>query len=430
MITNKKRKAIPNVFWAGVLISFCVLLGCEDKKVVSHTSEIKEVKNDLVFIGSSGGLPTTGQWRQGIDFFDMNQDGQLDILAPPPRTTPQPNGTSIPFIWYGNGKGEWFQADIEVPADKIKYTYGGISGRDFDGDGIPDMALAMHGIGVRVLKGKGHGKYEDFSKGLYDRNFKSRALLADDFDRDGRLDIAAMSEFKFSDDFATPYGVAMISLAPDGWKFRYIADEEAVNGLAADQLTVGDVNGDGNPDIAVASLNSKMDLVIWINDGKGEFREFNDGLPKEKIYLSVALSDLNRDGKDDLVASISGFGKKGFVGLKAFLAGPEGFEDFSEGLPTSEIFEAINACDLDNDRNIEIIGGTQKGGIKIYSLKGQKWAEIKVDGLPKEGLERISGIYCVDVNGDSYSDIAVNYAKSGTKEGGVQVFLNVPRSDS
>lgn len=421
MMTNKNsRRAILSVLWIGMVLSIFLWFGCEDKNGLSHKPETE----GMAFIESSVDLPQTGQWRHGIDFFDMNQDGNLDILAPPPRKTPHPDGKPAPSLWYGNGRGEWSRADIEVPGS-LQYAYGDVCGGDFDGDGIADMALAMHAVGVRVIKGKGHGKYENFSKGLSESNFMSRALVADDFDGDGHLEIAAISEMPFSTIFPPPYGVAMISPSPDGWKFRYIAEKTEVKGLAGDQITVGDVNGDGHPDIGVASLVSTKNMVIWINDGKGSFTPFNNGLPQGKAFISVALSDLNRDGKDDLVTCITGFGKETFVGLRAYLTGIDGFTDFSEGLPSDQVFTAVTVCDLDNDGNIELIAGSQVGGIKIYTLKGKQWQELDTDGLPKEGVKTIFGIYGVDVNNDGYGDISVNYAEYGTENGGIKVFLNL-----
>jgi hypothetical protein len=180
---------------------------------------------------------------------------------------------------------------------------------------------------------------------------------------------------------------------------------------------------------------------VWIGDGKGGFSPFNKGLPQEKIYfsvaledlnkdgrddlVSVALEDLNKDGRDDLVANVSGFGRKGFFGLKAFLSKPVGFEDISEGLPVKEAYTAVDACDLDGDGTAEIIGGTAEGGLKIFAQKGNKWVEVNAAGLPREGMKKIYGVYCIDFNGDGYKDIAVNYA-SKHELGGIRVFFNVP----
>ena len=400
-----------------LLIFFFLWVGCEQEKPQPHE------RSPMAFNESSAGLPQTGQWRHGIGFFDMNQDGNLDILAPPPRKAPRSFGKPVPWIWYGNGLGDWTRADIEVPAD-FPYVYGDVCGGDFDGDGIPDMALAMHTVGVRVLRGKGQGKYEDFSQNLNDLNFRSRALVAEDFNGDGRLDIAANSEIAFAAEDLRPQGVALLTHGSDGWKFRYIADKNRAGELFGDQIISGDVNGDGHPDIGSASLAAKINRIIWINDGKGSFTEFNRGLPKETIFRSLALSDLNGDGKDDLIMTASEFGKNGFAGLKAFLAGDEGFEDFSDGLPVKTGFNSVAACDLDHDGNVEIVGGTMDGDIKVYGLQGKKWHVLKTEGLPKGTVKQPYGIYCVDVNKDGYNDLVVNFAEYGTDHGGIKVFLN------
>lgn len=422
----KKTINILNI----LLIIFVITsYGCDyGKDYGKKESEKKGERNDLAFIVSSKGLPSKGQWREALTFCDINIDGHLDILAPPART-PGGNPDSIPVVWYGNGKGEWSRGILHVPAD-IDYRYGGITAGDFDGDEIPDLAVARHGSGLKALKGQGQEKYVDFSNGLPSyKDFVSRALISADFNNDGILDLAAVSEAQFGRMLPMPSGVRVCYRSQDGWRCSQVGDEREVKNLFADQIIAGDVNGDGNMDIAIASLVSYRNLIIWLNDGKGNFTSFNKGLPKKKIYDSVALADINQDGRDDLIAGISGFGPKGFNGIKAFLSGPEAFEELSEGLPSHETFLCVNACDFDNDGRFEIVGGTRKEGIKIFSLKESRWHKLKVSGLPEEGLEKMKNIYCVDLNGDGYKDIAVNYSSGENKSGGIRVFLNVPRKD-
>ena len=387
--------------------------------------ELKEEERaGFDFVDSSNGLPLSGQWRHGIDFYDINKDGYIDILAPPPRQASK--GYEKPLVWYGNGGKEWRESQLDVPSE-IGYNYGSITVSDFDGDMIPDIALAMHGKGLKVFKGKGQGRYIDFSDGLpSDKEFRSRALVRADFNNDGISDIAAVSEAKFGKDFPPPSG-AWVCCRPDNtWRCSPIGDEKDVLGLFADQLTVGDINGDGNKDIAVASLVHVRNLIVWLGDGKGGFKPFNEGLPQEKHYLAVALCDINNDGRDDLVACVSGIGSKAFIGLKAFLSRPGGFKEMSEGLPSEEIFTSVRACDLNNDGRVELIGATGQGYLKIFSQQGSGWVEASASGLPEEGLSRIYNVYCIDLNGDGYKDIAVNYALGQNNSGGIRVFLNVP----
>jgi hypothetical protein len=411
------------LFFLSAIGLFSIGLGCESggKGAVEEKGAVQ-----LAFLESSQGLPAKGLWRQGIAFGDINADGHLDIVAPPPRNGA--NDYPAPVVWYGNGGGDWRQALLDVPGD-LNFDYGGITIGDFDGDGVPGIGLGIHASGLMALKGAGGGKYVDFSDGLpAPQRFISRTVMAADFNGDGRADMAALSEGKFGGGTPDPKGVLICSRDKDAWTCTPVSDEKSLmDGLFGDAIAVGDVNGDGKRDIAIGSLAEQKNLIVWINEGEGRFRPFNEGLPTEKIYLSVALKDLNQDGRDDLVANISGFGQEGFVGLKAFLSREAGFEDISEGLPVKEPYTVIAADDLNNDGAVEIIGGTVAGGLKVFYQKEGRWEPAEVTGLPAEGMKLVCGIYCVDLDHDGYKDIVVNYASSQDDEaGGIRVFLNGP----
>ena len=378
---------------------------------------------ELTFVDSSKGLPSTGQWRHGLDFSDINGDGYIDIVAPTPRKAPEKY--KRPMAWYGNAKhSEWKGSQINAPSD-IPYDYGSISVSDFDKDGIPDVGLAMHSSGLKVLKGMGEGRYVDFSKGLPSKKeFSSRALVSGDFNNDGISDIAAVSEHKFGGAVST--GIWICYNLDNKWKCSPVVGKDGKRGLYADQIVAGDVNGDGNRDIAIGSLAEHLPLIVWLGDGKGGFEPFNKGLPTERIYWFVDLGDINKDGRDDLIVSMSGTGREGFMGLKAFLSGPDGFKEISDGLPARTLFTAVRACDINGDGEIEIVGGTAEGGLRIFSQRGNRWYEIRASGLPKEGLSGMYNLYCVDLNNDGHKDIAVNFASEKYGRGGIRVFLNRP----
>lgn len=409
---------------AVLIIILMTLFGCDSG---TPKSDNERGADELAFVASSEGLPSTGQWRHSIAFFDIDGDGHMDILAPRPRLASK--AYDRPVVWYGDGKGKWSESLLDVPP--ADYDYGSIAVADFDDDGIADIALGMHGQGLKVLKGTDSGKYVDFSKGMPGKGeFKSRALVAADFTNDGISDIAAVSEAQFGAGNAFPSGGRVCSWSKEGWRCDRVGEEQEVLGLFGDQLTTGDVNGDGNRDMALSSHVHTKDLIVWISDGKGGFTPFNKGLPQELHYRSVALADINRDGRDDLIASITGFGKEGGRGVKAFLSGAEEFTEISDGLPHKEVFNAICASDLDGDGSVEIVVGTLEGGLRIFGRQGDRWQEMRVSGLPQNGLKRIYNVYLIDLNRDGHKDIVVNYAFGrGTDEGGIRVFLNVPHKD-
>jgi hypothetical protein len=92
------------------------------------------------------------------------------------------------------------------------------------------------------------------------------------------------------------------TFGPDGLHF--------VSGLSAVAMVVGDVNGDGNPDIVLANARGPdqwspdVSVTVMRGDGHGNF--FNDNQSPLSILpdtaTSIALADVDGDGKMDLVA--------------------------------------------------------------------------------------------------------------------------------
>ena len=398
----------------------CFILACDQADRVDGKKSSSE--DGLVFIESSLGLPTNGMWRNGLSIFDLNGDGLLDIIAPPARKAA--TADRIPFAWVQKQDGSWREKRLDAPSDVV-CDYGGVAVNDFNKDGVPDLALAMHMKPLALFSGTKAGKYEIGATDLPSYGvLTSRAVISADFNGDGLSDIAACSEAKFGRKSYVPKGVWVCLQLGKVWNCRPISESVEDRGLFADQLLTGDVNGDGVSDIAVASLVARVNRIIWLGDGKGGFTSFNKGLPTEKIYFSVALADINGDGRDDLVAVVSGFGRDALYGPRVFLSGVEGFTEMSEGLPEKEHVDALAAGDLDGDGDIEIIAGTRNRGILVYSQIGKVWKNVAVAGLPDGGLDRKYNIYCRDVNKDGKIDIVYNHALDAENTGGIRAFLN------
>src|SRR5256885_7736606 len=81
------------------------------------------------FVPFSAGLPTAGQWRNGFDIADMNEDGHPDIVHSPARKSP-----GAPVIFLGDGKGNWRRWS-EARFAPLPYDYGDAAVGDFNGDG-------------------------------------------------------------------------------------------------------------------------------------------------------------------------------------------------------------------------------------------------------------------------------------------------------
>ena len=80
--------------------------------------------------------------------------------------------------------------------------------------------------------------------------------------------------------------------------------QPAVNfaaGACPDSVALGDVNGDGRPDLAVANGNNSVSVLL--GNGDGTFQAAVSSPRRGRFPVSVALGDVNGDGKPDLAVA-------------------------------------------------------------------------------------------------------------------------------
>src|SRR5262249_26119387 len=121
------------------------------------------------------------------------------------------------------------------------------------------------------------------------------SVAVGDFNGDGKLDLAVANSGS---------GNVTILLGDGKGAFPTNATVGAGNGPIS--VAVGDFNGDGKPDLAVANYDDN-DVTILLGDGAGGFSPA-PGSPvgAETNPRSVAVGDFNRDGKPDLAVANEG----------------------------------------------------------------------------------------------------------------------------
>lgn len=221
------------------------------------------------------------------------------------------------------------------------------------------------------------------------------AILANDFDGDGSLDlVTANSE---SDDLSIFLG--------EGGEPLFSSAMRVPAGKRPVALASGDFNGDGLPDLAVASFNSG-EISLLFNSGN---RHFNN---EQKITIGrwisgVVATDLDRDGKVDLIATDSGNdkvlvflgdGAGSFVQQQPVLVGnsPDSLAvaDFNDdGRPDLAVTNFF-------DDTMQILIGDGVGGF-------EKGAVIRVGQGP-------TSIKATDFNGDGLMDLIVSNTSAAT----------------
>jgi hypothetical protein len=197
--------------------------------------------------------------------------------------------TSEVSILLGNGDGTFQKAKRFSVSAPI-----GIAVGDFNGDGKPDLAIIESGgtgqSTVAIFLNDGAGNFHHAGSrlcGIY-----SISVAVGDFNGDGNLDLAVANR-----GFDRPGNVKVF--LGDGKGGLGKATTYSVAG-GPYGIAVGDLNGDGHPDIATA-LDLGGSVGVLINDGTGHFLKpvtYNAGGGE---VVDVKIADLRNDGRNDLV---------------------------------------------------------------------------------------------------------------------------------
>jgi len=226
---------------------------------------------------------------------DFNGDGKLDLAV---TTVGSYNGTGWADcgvnVLLGNGNGT-FQAPVNYAVDSSPNS---VTAGDFNGDGNTDLVVADQDA-VSVLLGNGNGTFQPAVD--YFAIANNNSVTVGDFNGDGIEDLAVADEGVYSDGTYIDSGVNVL-LGNGNGTFQPAVCYAA--GTSPSSVTVGDFNGDGKADLAVADQLGGVNVLL--GNGNGTFQ------PAVVYTLTsapqcITVGDFNGDGKTDLaVADQSG----------------------------------------------------------------------------------------------------------------------------
>jgi hypothetical protein len=239
-----------------------------------------------------------GVYPEGGAVGDFNGDGKLDLAI----ANSSGGGPGNLSILLGNGDGTFTAAPSpSTGAWPVSVVVG-----DFNGDGIPDLAVAngwpTTGNTVTILLGDGKGGFTEASSPAAGEGPVS--LAVGDFNGDGKLDLAVAD---WGSDFygSTSNGTVTILLGNGDGTFTAAPSSPTV-GLVPVSVVTGDFNGDGKLDLAVYNWIGGT-VTILLGNGDGTFT----AAPKSPVigaqpglvvgdFNEMAVGDFNGDGKLDL----------------------------------------------------------------------------------------------------------------------------------
>ena len=299
---------------------------------------------------TNGGTFAVGNDPEGIASADLNGDSKPDLVV-----ANDGSGTVTVLLnttVTGASTTTFSSADFAVGTDPVGVAIG-----DFNGDRKPDVAVSNFGSNnVSVLRNTmttgasspTFAAHQDFSVGA-----RPEGLAVGDLNGDGKPDIAVANSMDGT------VSVLLDTTTTGSTTLAFAAQQTVAAYGEPTAVAIGDLNGDGNPDIAIAGNAAPAKVSLLLNTtaagaGTASFAARQDFPVADGSAVGVAIGDVDGDGKPDIVEASNGGTISVLANTTAAGASAASFAaslDFAMGtLPNS-----LALGDLNNDTRPDVV---------------------------------------------------------------------------
>lgn len=226
-----------------------------------------------------------------------------------------------------------------------------------------------------------------------------------DVDKDGDLDVVISVEL----------GANRLYLNDGKGRLTYKLDAFGTAIHDSEHVRAADFDGDGNIDVAFVAEADEVHQ-LFLGDGKGGFRDASDHLPASSQGNGLAIGDVNGDGLPDIV--VGSTGEQGYgpdaniIPARNLLflnnsGRPGHFVNATEShLPrTNDQTEGVALADMDRDGNLDMVLASPAHPNRLLLNDGAGQFSDASDRLDLRVPVETRDVHVFDINGDGHNDI-------------------------
>jgi CubicO group peptidase (beta-lactamase class C family) len=229
------------------------------------------------------------QRAHDIEIADLNGDGRLDVVARDQSAFGK-TGNKV-YVFFQGEKNEWSRLVIDCPHGE------GLKLGDIDADGDADIVLGglwHENPGDTDSRWPPHRYAPEWTEG------DTKVELAD-FNGDGRTDIVLSPAELKGETYRVSWFAAPADRRRENWnEIVVIPSIECV----IHSLGIGDFDGDGTPDIAIAEMHQGQDpdeVMVLYNEQQG--RDWRKQVLSRSGSHDIVVTDIDGDGDPDIVGA-------------------------------------------------------------------------------------------------------------------------------
>lgn len=344
------------------------------------------------FINARAGLHAAA--GSAMAWGDADNDGLLDLAVL------GYDGTNrFTEIYRNLGDG----AFTNWPAGIVPLESGQLAWGDFDNDGWLDLAVSgmgATGAVTKIYRNQGDGTFQDLQAGL--PGAMGGGLAWGDYDNDGDLDLV------FSG-YTLSAGIARVYRNDGGGKFTYVNFN--LPPLQNSRAVWVDVDRSGWLDLILTGDSGTGKTARLYRNISGILTNYPLPAVEGSSYGGLSVGDLNGDGHPDL--ALTGYGTNGMVGaVYRYVGGTSLFARTADAL-TPQWLGTCEWGDLDNNGWQDLVTmGDDASGVRAVKVYGNTAGSLANRPTQIPGL-RISSVALADCDRDGDLDMAVSGLSTG-----------------